>query len=56
MTEIQLLGERYVLEPEIRKAEHLHNLMKRPCRNAAQTSIIKTWELHLIPLKTLNFN
>ncbi len=30
--------------------------MKRPCRNASQTSIIKMRELHPIPLKTFNFN
>ena len=30
--------------------------MKRPCRNASQTSIIKIRELHPIPLKTFNFN
>lgn len=30
--------------------------MKRPCRNSSQTSIIKTRELHSIPLKTFNFN
>ncbi|GAB1450760.1 hypothetical protein MASR2M47_08160 [Draconibacterium sp.] len=30
--------------------------MKRPVRNASQTSIIKIRELHSIPLKTFNFN
>ncbi len=30
--------------------------MKRPCRNASQTSRIKLRELHPIPLKTFNFN
>ena len=30
--------------------------MKRPCRNASQTSIIKMRELHPIHLKTFNFN
>lgn len=30
--------------------------MKRPCRKASQTSIIKMRELHPIPLKNFNFN
>ncbi len=30
--------------------------MKRPCRNASQTNLIKMRELHPIPLKTFNFN
>ncbi len=30
--------------------------MKRPVRNAYQTSMIKIWELHPLPFKTINLN
>jgi hypothetical protein len=41
---------------DLRRIHLKISVMKRPCRNASQTNLIKMRELHPIPLKTFNFN